>query len=67
MPKLFSKPSDNDVEKARLTGENVPAKRSRQESIHNHVVAMLGEFVGTFLFLFFAFAGTQTAVGYSPL
>lgn len=27
----------------------------------NHLVAMLGEFAGTFLFLFFAFAGTQTA------
>lgn len=27
----------------------------------NTVVAALGEFVGTFLFLFFAFAGTQIA------
>ncbi|KIW15551.1 hypothetical protein PV08_05599 [Exophiala spinifera] len=27
----------------------------------NHFVAMSGEFVGTFLFLFFAFAGTQVA------
>lgn len=26
-----------------------------------NLVAMLGEFVGTFLFLFFAFAGTQIA------
>jgi hypothetical protein len=62
MPKLFSKPSDNDVEKARLTGDNTPAKTSRQESFRNHAVAILGEFMGTFLFLFFAFAGTQTAV-----
>lgn len=30
-------------------------------SIKNHFVAWLGEFVGTFLFLFLAFAGTQTA------
>jgi aquaporin related protein len=29
--------------------------------IKNHLVAFLGEFVGTFLFLFFAFGGTQTA------
>ncbi|EAQ90178.1 hypothetical protein CHGG_06797 [Chaetomium globosum CBS 148.51] len=28
---------------------------------HNNIVAALGEFVGTFLFLFFAFAGTQVA------
>lgn len=27
----------------------------------NHFVAFLGEFIGTFLFLFFAFAGTQVA------
>ena len=27
----------------------------------NHLVAMIGEFCGTFLFLFFAFAGTQVA------
>lgn len=27
----------------------------------NHAVAMLGEFAGTFLFLFFAFSGTQVA------
>lgn len=32
-----------------------------QESIRNHCVAVIGEFIGTFLFLFFAFAGAQTA------
>lgn len=31
------------------------------DSFRNHFIAMLGEFVGTFLFLFFAFAGTQVA------
>ena len=31
------------------------------DSFRNHFVAMLGEFAGTFLFLFFAFAGTQVA------
>src|SRR4051812_5920253 len=30
-------------------------------SLKNHFVAALGEFVGTFLFLFFAYGGTQTA------
>lgn len=29
--------------------------------LKNHFVAFLGEFVGTFLFLFFAYGGTQTA------
>ncbi|KAF2228839.1 aquaporin-like protein, partial [Viridothelium virens] len=30
-------------------------------AVRNHFIAMAGEFVGTFLFLFFAFAGTQVA------
>lgn len=29
--------------------------------IRNHFIAMMGEFCGTFLFLFFAFAATQVA------
>lgn len=29
--------------------------------VRNHFVAMVGEFIGTFMFLFFAFAGTQVA------
>ena len=29
--------------------------------VRNHFIAMVGEFCGTFLFLFFAFAGTQVA------
>ncbi|TVY83848.1 Aquaporin-1 [Lachnellula suecica] len=32
-----------------------------QDSIRDHLVAVIGEFVGTFLFLFFAFASAQTA------
>jgi aquaporin related protein len=31
------------------------------QSFKNHLVASLGEFIGTFLFLFFAFGGTQIA------
>lgn len=30
-------------------------------AIRHHFVAFLGEFVGTFMFLFFAFSGTQVA------
>lgn len=29
--------------------------------LRNHIIAMIGEFVGTFLFLFFAFSATQVA------
>jgi aquaporin related protein len=31
-----------------------------KDSIQDHLMAIIGEFVETFLFLFFAFAGTQT-------
>ncbi|CZS88153.1 hypothetical protein WAI453_000567 [Rhynchosporium graminicola] len=33
----------------------------RHSEKKNHIVAFMGEFVGTFMFLFFAFAGTQVA------
>ena len=32
-----------------------------RNAIRNHIIAMCGEFAGTFLFLFFAFTGTQVA------
>lgn len=31
-----------------------------KDTLRDHFVAFIGEFVGTFLFLFFAFAATQT-------
>ena len=31
------------------------------DTVRNHFIAMAGEFAGTFLFLFFAFTGTQVA------
>jgi aquaporin rerated protein, other eukaryote len=31
------------------------------DRLRNHLIAMIGEFVGTFLFLFFAFSATQVA------
>lgn len=34
---------------------------SPSNAIRNHFIAMSGEFAGTFLFLFFAFTGTQVA------
>ncbi|KAI9833351.1 MAG: hypothetical protein M1819_003746 [Sarea resinae] len=36
------------------------------DSWRNHLIAMMGEFVGTFLFLFFAFSGTQVAFNGEP-
>ncbi|KAF2426478.1 aquaporin-like protein [Tothia fuscella] len=39
----------------------LPGVKWMPTTIRNHLVAFLGEFVGTFLFLFFAFAATQVA------
>jgi aquaporin related protein len=32
-----------------------------KDTVRNNVIAVTGEFVGTFLFLFFSFAGTQVS------
>lgn len=73
----ISQPADNIVlpgMKPRRTSlavqhgetEVMPERRIRglswmPEPIRNHVIAMIGEFVGTCMFLFFAFAATQVA------
>jgi aquaporin related protein len=36
------------------------------DGVRNHFVSMCGEFVGTFLFLFFAFSATQVANTVDP-
>lgn len=40
----------------------IPHDGSKADQARNHVVAMLGEFLGTFLFLFIAFAATTVAL-----
>lgn len=50
------------------TNPNQPPKELRlpligflPNKLRNHFIALAGEFVGTFMFLFFAFSGTQVA------
>jgi aquaporin related protein len=43
------------------TPRKLPGLAWIPDAPRNHLVAMIGEFVGTFLFLFFAFAATQVA------
>ena len=52
----------------RTTGETASKISNRlpfldflPNAARNHFIAMMGEFAGTFMFLFFAFAGTQVA------
>jgi aquaporin related protein len=49
--------NDHSLEKHRRSAllSKLPA------SARGHIVAFIGEFVGTFMFLFFAFSGTQVA------
>ena len=37
------------------------------KDVRGHLVAMSGEFVGTFMFLYFAFAATQIASTSNPM
>lgn len=39
----------------------IPGVGFLPNKVRNHIIAFIGEFVGTFLFLFFAFSGTQVA------
>lgn len=39
----------------------IPILKFLPDGPRNHLVAMLCEFIGTFLFLFFAYSGTQVA------
>jgi len=48
----------NDDGDYRLSG---PGRNWRQSTWKNYILAMAVEFIGTFLFLFFAFGGTQAA------
>lgn len=41
--------------------DRVPGFQWLPNKIRNHFIGMLGEFCGTFLFLFFAFSATQVA------
>jgi aquaporin related protein len=67
----IDKPSSNFIQlpfmKRRETGDEnkkehrLPLIGFLPNRVRNHFIAMVGEFCGTFLFLFFAFAGTQVA------
>lgn len=54
------KRNGSDTNKTTTSTRSSPFKMIPNK-IRNHFVAMSGEFVGTFMFLFFAFAGTQVA------
>ena len=57
LPFIKRKPNDQE----RVSRNNFPGIRWLPNSARNHFIAMLGEFVGTFMFLFFAFSATQVA------
>lgn len=64
-------PSSNFIQLPFMKRRDTPTENKKERRLpligympnrlRNHFVAMVGEFVGTFLFLFFAFAGTQVA------
>lgn len=49
--------TDEELHQAR----KIPLVNKLPTALRNHLVAMIGEFAGTFMFLFFAFSITQVA------
>lgn len=58
----FTRSTTSEIPPARP----LPGAKFLHPTVRNHFVAFLGEFVGTFLFLFFAFAATQVANMINP-
>ena len=58
LPGMKHKPYDPDRPRKEL---RLPLIGFLPNKVRNHFVAMMGEFAGTFLFLFFAFSATQVA------
>lgn len=56
-----SRGQKNSEQTASRDGNQLRFLEFLPNGFRNHLVAMLGEFAGTFLFLFFAFSGTQVA------
>jgi aquaporin related protein len=56
-------PLDNDNQRDGHAKQymRVPGLGFLPNKFRNHFIAMVGEFIGTFLFLFFAFSATQVA------
>ncbi len=50
-----------NIDSSKSHGKRVPFIGFLPDNARNHFIAMCGEFTGTVLFLFFAFAGTQVA------
>jgi aquaporin rerated protein, other eukaryote len=66
LPGLFGRSTTepdirNGGEKGTTASQRSSPFKRIPNKIRNHFVAMAGEFVGTFMFLFLAFAGTQVA------
>ncbi|RHZ50577.1 hypothetical protein CDV55_100952 [Aspergillus turcosus] len=57
---LFGKRNGDERRVVRSTQSQLPML-GLADSARNNVIAVVGEFVGTFLFLFFSFAGTQVS------
>ena len=62
MPWMKRQETDESRQKAEQNKElRLPGIGFLPNKVRNHFIAMVGEFIGTFLFLFFAFAATQVA------
>lgn len=58
---MFGKRRENASNAADLEQQHQPAFAWLPNNVRNHLIAMIGEFVGTFMFLFFAFSAVEAA------
>jgi hypothetical protein len=59
--KLFGKRNGGEQQRVVRSTQSQLPMLGLADSARNNVIAVVGEFVGTFLFLFFSFAGTQVS------
>ena len=52
---------DNPDNRPSSSGKRLPGIGWVPNRARNHLIALIGEFIGTFMFLFFAFSATQVA------
>ena len=61
LPGMKRNRTDEDIERPTSAGKRIPFLGFLPNKMRNHLIALVGEFIGTFMFLFFAFAATQVA------
>lgn len=61
LPGMKRNRTEEEPDRPSSAGKRIPGLGFLPNRARNHLIALVGEFIGTFMFLFFAFAATQVA------